>query len=107
MEFTGFKIPDQPNCFVSLSNYIPKKTDPVQGQYKIHVKYGKLGQAYAHADNPFKKPLLMLKPGAVFWTDKPQHAYGRLVYSVSDTYPEVVQIGSTLAIPARLQNPDI
>jgi CRISPR-associated protein Csm4 len=93
------------NAIVTLSNFVPKASDPVAGQYKTFVKYGKLGQTFATGENPFKKPLMMIKPGAVFWTDEPQMSYGRLVNGISDDFPEVVQFGYTLAIAAAIEKP--
>lgn len=106
-EFQYFEISENSNAFVTLSNYVPRKTDPTEGLYKTFVKYGKLGQSYALSDNPFKKPLLMIKPGAVFWTERPQYAYGRLVHNVSYDFPEVLHCGCTLAIPAYINKPSI
>ena len=104
-EFDGFAEPGGANCFVSLSNYVPASSDPVKGQYKTFVKYGKLGQDLGLSENPFKKPLLMIKPGAVFWTPSPRKVYGRLVEKVSGQHDEVVQFGLTLAVPAYIDNP--
>ena len=108
-EFTGFSLPEKnkANAFVTLSNYIPNHTDPTIGQYKVFVKYGKLGQSYAHAQNPFKRPLLMIKPGAVFWCDNPRFTYGRLVENVSLQFSHVIQCGCTLAIPAYIEKPTL
>jgi CRISPR-associated protein Csm4 len=38
--------------------------------YRIETKYGKLGEIYANCTNPFKKPLIQLKPGSVLMTNK-------------------------------------
>ncbi len=106
-QFNGFAVPDNANSFVVLSNYVPCKNDPIIGQYQIFVKYGKLGQEYAHSGYPFKKPVLMLKPGSVFWTDQPKLSYGRLVRNVSGHFPGIVQCGCTLAVPACIDKPNV
>jgi CRISPR-associated protein Csm4 len=106
-EFTGFNIPRNSNSFVTLSNYVPKAKDPVFGQYKIFVKHGKLGQDYANKGNPFKKPLIIIKPGAVFWCDNPQFAYGRLVKNITPQFAHVVQCGCALVVPALIDEPEI
>jgi len=106
-EFNGLKVPSNANSFVSLSNYVPKADDPVWGQYKTFVKYGKLGQDYAYRENPFKKPLLMIRPGAVFWMEHPKFAYGRMVKNISPQFDHVVQCGCILAIPALIDQPEI
>lgn len=104
-EFTGFIKPEKPNCFISLSNYIPAKADPTTGQYKTFVKYGKLGQGYGLTENPFKNPLLIMPPGAVFWTHEPKNIYGRLVKNISVSHSNVVQFGLTVALPGRIKKP--
>ncbi len=65
--FSGFK---EANGFISLSTFVPAINDPVEGKWAINIKYGKLGEN-AGDGNPFKKPLLQFKPGAVFYTDEP------------------------------------
>lgn len=56
-----------PNGFMVLSNYIPIKQDfseIISGD--IMTKRGKLGGDYSHFDKPFKKPIVMYKPGSLF-----------------------------------------
>ncbi|HCT84709.1 MAG TPA: hypothetical protein DF296_05870 [Candidatus Margulisbacteria bacterium] len=65
---------DNPNAFISLSSFVPAENDPVEGWYQTFVKYGKLGETAINMDlpagaaerNPFKNPVMMFKPGAVF-----------------------------------------
>jgi CRISPR-associated protein Csm4 len=103
-EFTGFNSFDGANAFVSLSHFVPAPTDPTNGQWKINVKYGKLGGEWATAANPFKHPLLMLTPGSWFRTEQPiKDWYGRIVENISPQYPgEVVQYGLAFAVPMRV-----
>jgi len=78
-----------PNAFMTLSSFIPKENDPVEGYYQTILKYGKLGGLYAKGTpevngNPFKKPLIMFSAGSVFYdkeyrTGKP---YGMLLDDV-------------------------
>jgi len=61
-----------PNAFMTLSSFIPKENDPVEGYYQTILKYGKLGGLYAKGTpevngNPFKKPLIMFSAGSVFY----------------------------------------
>ena len=60
------------NAFMTLSSFIPKQNDPVEGYYHTLLKYGKLGGLYAKGtsevnNNPFKKPLIMFSAGSVFY----------------------------------------
>ncbi len=105
--FDGFANIESPNSVVMLSNYIPCRHESTEGQYKSFVKYGKLGQELSFSDNPFKKPLMMIRPGAVFWTSKPANAYGRVVNNISQSFPEAVQFGCSLACPAKIEKPEI
>jgi len=99
--FDDFGYPEGANAWVNLSNYVPRSDDPTEGYYRVFVKYGKLGEEYALAGNPFKRPLIMIEPGAVFRSDNPRQWYGRLVEGVAPAYPEVVQSGFAFAVPAR------
>ncbi|MBN1954206.1 MAG: hypothetical protein JW900_04055, partial [Anaerolineae bacterium] len=73
----------EPNAFVSLSAWVPARDDPPRVTYRTRVKRGKLAEALAQP-YPWKKPLLMLKPGAVARLDGAalQEWYGRMVEKV-------------------------
>lgn len=91
------------NGFVSLSSYVPAENDPVNGAWRVRIKRGKLGEPSGKINNPFKKPLIQLEPGAVFRTNsQPKPWYGRLVEGLSLEKPAAVQAGYTIAIPATL-----
>lgn len=92
------------NAFVALSNFIPKKDDPIKGKYKTLVKYGKLDREYAMSDTPFKKPILFFQAGAVFQDEdvKSHSYYGRILKSVA-VKPEVIVNAYTIAVPIRVQ----
>jgi len=105
--FNGFEPIDGANAFVSLSHFVPARTDPHEGQWKVNVKYGKLGGEWAATDNPFKKPLIMLEPGSWFHTDTPKDWYGRLVSGISLARPEVVQYGLAFAVPMKVSEEKI
>lgn len=100
--FDGFPSPAEPNGVVSLSNFVPASNDPVDGVWRIIVKYGKMGEEYALGENAFKKPLLMLEAGATFRDSPSREYYGRLVKGLSRAYPEVVQYAFALPVPMRL-----
>lgn len=56
--------------FTSLSTFQPAATDPVEGFWRLLVKYGKLTPEF-HATAVFKRPQVMLAPGACFRTKHP------------------------------------
>ncbi|MDY6827146.1 MAG: hypothetical protein SVV67_08255 [Bacillota bacterium] len=104
-EYNIFASIDKPNAKVMLSNYIPAESDPVYGQYRAFIKYGKLGNEYAASKNPFKKPVLMFQPGSVFRDGNVnKKIYGRTFSGISLEKPEVVQFGCALAISASIEN---
>lgn len=90
-----------PNAYMALSNFIPERTDPVDGWYKTFVKYGKLDREYAAGKYPFKKPLLYLQAGAVFRTDEIKKFYGKMMTDIS-AVPGVVINACTIAVPMRI-----
>ena len=87
------------NGFVSLSHFVPSQSDPVDGVYKTIIKYGKLGEEKALCGNPFKKPLIMFKPGAVFKTEVMKPFFGRLVEKIAYADDSVVQYGYAFPVP--------
>ena len=105
-EFNHFAHVTKPGAKVMLSNYVPAKTDPVEGQYRAFIKYGKLGNEYASLKNPFKKPVLMFEPGSVFWDNSDRKIYGRTFEGISPEKAEIVQFGCALAVPASVEKPD-
>ena len=66
-------IPD-PDGFVSLSTFQPSSTDPVEGYWRSFVKYGKLAPEF-HDAAVFKRPQVMLEPGACFRTGGPPRPF--------------------------------
>jgi CRISPR-associated protein Csm4 len=102
--FDDFKRPEDPNAFVVLSNYIPSSCDPVHGFYRTFMKYGKLDGEFAIEGDPFKTPLLMIPPGAVFMDSPVRNYYGRMVEGVSNNYPHVVHYGYGFTLPIHLND---
>jgi CRISPR-associated protein Csm4 len=100
--FTGFDIPSSANGFVSLSNFVPAASDPLQGNWRTITKYGKMGEEYSLEDNAFKKPLLMLEAGAAFYDCPVRSHYGCLVKNLNPLYTEAVQYAFALPVPASL-----
>lgn len=91
------------NAFLALSNFIPAKNDPVDGNYKTLVKYGKLDRELSVVEQPFKKPLMFLEAGAVFRCDDQgvRPYYGRCLHGIA-VDPNISVNAFTIAIPMRL-----
>ena len=96
--------------FVALSTFQPAAGDPVQGFWRVFVKYGKLApELHPHA--VYKRPQVMLEPGACFCTGEgPKPFYGgaigpdrllskdaRQSLATTGVYP--VQAAFALAVP--------
>jgi len=92
------------NGFVTLSHFVPAQYDPIDGAYKTEIKYGKLGEERTFCGNPFKKPFIMIRPGAVFKTPSIRPWYGRLIEGIAyaDHQKDVVQYAFAFAVPAKL-----
>jgi CRISPR-associated protein Csm4 len=92
------------NGFIALSHFVPAKGDPIDGTYKTMVKYGKLGEEKTFCGNPFKKPLVMLKPGSVFLTQFEKPWYGRLIKDIAYADQAVVQYAYAFTAPANFSS---
>jgi CRISPR-associated protein Csm4 len=92
------------NGFVTLSNFCPRKGDPIDGSYRTFVKYGKLGDAFTFCGNPFKRPLVMIRTGSVFRTaGQPMEYYGRMVENgIAPAKLEVAQYAYAFTVPLAL-----
>lgn len=64
--------------------------------YKIELKYGKLGKSKSLSNNPFKKPLIQIKPGSVIKTNK-EYVGGMI--NLIDSQKEVLDYNYGMLIP--------
>ncbi len=68
---------DADGCVV-LSTFQPAAADPTDGAWESFTKYGKLGPDFG-LDNVFKRPMILLRPGACFSCTGPRGWMGRAV----------------------------
>lgn len=101
-QFSGFAQPVDANGFVTLSNFVPAANDPIAGNWRIIVKYGKMGEERATGGRVFKKPLVMLTAGSTFYDAPCREYYGRLVFGLNPAYPDAIHYGLALPVPMRL-----
>lgn len=104
-DFNGFTEAKEPNGFISLSNYLPANNDQINDSfYEINVKYGKLGEEFSKSQNPFKKPIILFKPGSCFLTNENKDFYGRVTRQseINDYKPNVIQNGIAFTLRAVL-----
>ncbi|MBI2806666.1 MAG: hypothetical protein HYX68_16930 [Planctomycetes bacterium] len=71
------EVADADGC-VSLSTFQPAGDDPTDGAWEAFTKYGKLGPDFG-LENVFKKPLILLRPGASFRVPAPRGWLGRAI----------------------------
>jgi len=96
-EVRDFDDVESPSGFVSISSVVPAVDDPTNARYRLRTKYGKLGEGVF--SNPFKRPVLQMEPGAVFYTTgEVRPICGRLVEDIAPGMPEAVQNCYGLAV---------
>lgn len=104
--FQEFQIPAEPNGFLALSNFIPGKEDPTEGYYQAFVKYPKLSESSSEGDSPFKKPLIFLNAGSVFYDNPVRNYYGscieRIALKENKISDQIIVGAYTIAIPCIL-----
>jgi len=106
-DFKGFNGQEDSNGFVSLSQYLPADKDKItNAYYDINVKYGKFGEEKSNSQNPFKPPMLFMKPGSCFETDIdiPKDFYGRALKGFVDYQPKAVHNGIAFTLRCKFKN---
>ncbi|HMP04588.1 MAG TPA: hypothetical protein PKC45_19040 [Gemmatales bacterium] len=78
---------DADGC-VALSTFQPAAADPADGSWEAFTKYGKLGPDFG-LENVFKRPMLLLRPGASFRVPAPRGWLGRAIPMHDLLAPEV------------------
>ena len=107
-----FNLPkaNNPNAFLTLSNYYPKNGDPTDGFYETVVKFGKLGGDWAKSKEKtwktkntfYKMPIIFIAPGGVFKTEEIKQYYGCLIPNVHID-ERIVQYGYTISIGVKIK----
>jgi CRISPR-associated protein Csm4 len=103
---------DASNGIVVLSTFQPKASDPTDGYWEAFTKYGKVGPNLG-LDNVFKRPLIMLRPGACFRCSPAPEFVGRALpmsqivdapteSALRGRGAEIAQLAFGLAVPCRL-----
>jgi len=103
---------ESPDAVIVLSTFQPGVADPADGAWECLVKYGKLGPDFGVAE-VFKRPLVMLRPGACLRTGEAMPVLGRAIGPGDLLAPETVaaleaqgarplHLAFGLGLPARL-----
>ena len=101
-----------PNATIVLSAFQPSTHDPTEGGWQISTKYGKLANDFGIAQI-FKRPMLMLRAGAYFYTDQTLSKVGRAIAMHELLAPDacdelnargisIAQLAFGLTVPAQL-----
>jgi len=90
------------NGFLNLSSaYVPTPGKLPRGFYQVHVKRGKIAEDYVLSYSPWKRPILMIRAGAVFEGD-PNAPYGSLLKNVHYQLDQVVQYGYAYPLGVKI-----
>lgn len=100
-----------PNAFITISNFSPKATDPVDGYYNYIVKRGKLGGLWSvvgldgsSKPNVWKNPVVMFTPGSVFkFDDEMKRFYGRMVENIYQPNANIIQYALAFPLGVKLR----
>jgi CRISPR-associated protein Csm4 len=84
--------PATTNDCMMLSTFQPAVNDPTDGLWESFVKYGKLGPDFGlENEQIYKRPLIMLRPGACFATSSLRPFLGRAI-PMDELLPEGVAL---------------
>ena len=85
------------NCYLTLANCAPQNLglNKEYCYYQITTRFGRHGDIQALSSNPFKKPIILAKPAAIFTPEKyePRLFLGNGLSSISDAQPNAVHQG--------------
>jgi CRISPR-associated protein Csm4 len=110
--FTGLPHATDANAFLTLAPSAPQglEFDAEKSFYHPLTRFGRHGDIAVHSGNPFKRPLLLAKTGAVFaFSEKipeaaPSHI-GQGLAGISTGQPEAVAQGYAPVIGIRMEHP--
>lgn len=97
--------PDESNGFLTLSNYLPSNDDGIiDYRYELLLKDGRMGEGLALSEQPFKNPIIFMKPGSVIWTDDKKDFYGRCTIDgeINPAIPETIQNGIAFTLKLNI-----
>ena len=101
-DYDKFSEPNDANGFITLSQYLPSDKDKIEdAYYNINVKYGKFGEEKSSSQNPFKPPMLLMKPGSCFLVYERKEFYGRAIKGFTDYQPKAVHNGIAFSLACR------
>lgn len=100
-EYNEISEYEEGTSFLSLSSYMPAAADEVlEYQYDFAIKHGRMGEQLAKTGNPFKKPLIIIKPGSCFECNVSKEFYGRITNEgeITDYFPFAKYMGFSFSL---------
>lgn len=101
--------PAEANALLTLGPCVPAPHSFTQAFFTPLVRYGRHGDRLATSRNPFKAPVIMAAPGAMFVPADSRALtrpfFGRSVTGVSLVQPQAVAQGYAPAVPVKLEVP--
>lgn len=105
----SYTIPYSANCYMTLANSSPQNLNWNREHcyYQITTRFGRHGEQYALDKNPFKKPIILAKAGAVFTPLNMPIEYdlfiGKGLNKVSHIDDGIVHQGYAPVIPLKVE----
>ena len=91
------------NAYLNLSNMVPCASDSPIASYNSKTKFGKVGGDYATSKTPFKYPIYIIEPGAVFFAEvRDKKPIGSLLRNIHPT-EDIVQNLYSYNIPIMIK----
>lgn len=91
------------NAYLNLSNMLPSAADSILASYQGNTKFAKIGGDYATTQTPFKYPVYIIGPGAVFFAgENGMPPRGCLLRDVHPN-PDIVQNLYSYSLPLLIK----
>ena len=105
LEEANLKLPREANGFMIISDFLPAKEDPANGRYRVFSKFPKVDREFSVTETPFKKPMLLVEAGSVFFcgSQRIRPFYGRCIDHISPLYDKIMMNGCGIALPMILK----
>lgn len=105
--FPTSQSPEPANAWLTLGPCAPQGLGfcKERSHYQPLIRFGRHGDSAVHTGNPFKRPILLARSGAVFWPEKlaPDCRFiGQGIGDVSASHPETVAQGYAPVLGIRL-----
>jgi len=98
------------NCYLTLANCAPQNLglDKTRCFYQITTRFGRHGGVQALSANPFKKPIILAKPAAIFTPNAYQERsfLGNGLGGVSFAQPNAIHQGYAPVMPLCVEFPN-